>query len=342
MKKALSYSVFALLFGLVIGYSLHGRVAQTDLAVESPIKRNYRMLVVYRSWPGWEISRQAMNKMAEALPGMTTTLSGPSDGNVASQSDEIDVLIRQKIDGIILAPGSDPAALVGKVNEAADNDIPVVTLYDDVAGSKRLTFVTTDETSNAYNLAKRIFDELRPEDGVKLRVLVSYMGPGISNQVARWNGVRTAAEQAPWVELVEDEPLRDQADDAKAAEQISAAMVREKGNIQLIMGLDARSAIGGITALKEQGMTPGTVCITGWDSDVDLLAAVQQGWVKASVAPNAGVMTQVAVSMLEAHRLGYLYSGKNVKAMVGMTAMPERINVEPVYIDADNVDMFIK
>jgi ABC-type sugar transport system substrate-binding protein len=338
----------ALVIGVLLGMTVRTRPHTDQPGVNAMRDRTYRMVVPFNSWPGWSVSARAMERMANAVPGVRTSLIGSVDGDSSRQIEEMDLLINQKVNGIILCPGDDPRALVSIINRAYTNGIPVVTMYDDVPDSERLTLVAADERTTARKFAKDIFKKLQGGAKPKIRTLVAYMGPGIANQAQRYEGIKEAVKDAnekeTWIELIET-PAEDKANEVIGGKEISAIWRRElkSGGIDLIIGLDARSAIGAITGLKDNGiLKPGNVMVTGWDADEDVLLAIKDGWIEAVSAPNAGFMTQLATSVLEAYNLRYLYPDELGLRQMDMKALPPRINIEPIYIDRKNVDAFFR
>lgn len=342
-RKSWLIAVIMLAVGVGMGVLIRPERSQDNS--NSKTDRMYRMLVPYHSWPGWSVSARAMDRISRSTSGIHTALSGPDDGDCNKQIEELELLIRNRISGVILCPGEGAESLARTVDKANSNGIPIVTMYDDVPNSARLTLITTDEKANAERISHSIFEKVKMEyiNKKPARVLVCYMGPGISNQRARLEGVGEAAKKASWIEVIKP-PIQDSADEKKAAEGIHAAWVREqpKGGIQIIIGLDARSAIGAISALKQDSIQPGKVLITGWDSDEDVLNGIKNGWIEATSAPNAGFMTLLALEVLEAYNLHYLYPDSLSLQEMDIGALPARINVEPIRIDQTNVDAFYR
>jgi ABC-type sugar transport system substrate-binding protein len=162
----------------------------------------------------------------------------------------------------------------------------------------------------------------------------------------RFRGVQDAAIGHEWLKLIG--PFENEANDAKGAEVIAAALAAEDGKegeakVGIIIGLDSRAAIGAISALKERGSKEmKAIIITGWDSGPDVLQAIKEGAVYSSSAPNMSYMTQLAVSILDAYTLGYLYPDTTNLHEMNLPPLPERIDITQTLINKDNVQAFIR
>lgn len=77
--------------------------------------------------------------------------------DVASQAELLERYIEEKADGIILSPINSPE-IVGRINECAEQGIPVVTVNTDIKGSQRLCYIG-QEAFKAGQVAGRLMGE---------------------------------------------------------------------------------------------------------------------------------------------------------------------------------------
>jgi len=307
----------------------------------STADRSYAICVPYSSAPAWLLPTHLIKKMSEVTPGLNISLNGAPDGDSSHQIEELDQLILRKPNGIVVC-ASDPHALVPTVNKAVSSGIPVVTIFNDVVGSKRLTFISAADRESARDLTQRILARMiKPQNGEPLEVLVCYNNPGMSVMEERLSGVKDVISTLSWVKIVGI--VTNDTDDAKGAEAIGAALEKNP-NIKLIIGIDSRAAIGALSALKERAdrFPPGSVTVTGWDSDADVLQAIKEGKVACTCAPNINYMVQLAISILESYNLGYLYPDQFRLKEMGLPVLPDQINIQQTYIDGTNVDGYLK
>ena len=331
--------VIVVLLALAIGMVIGRKLIPTTSVIQSnpPQPRTYAANVAWSSIPFWPGPKKAWERIAIKTPGVEMVFGGPNDGDSSKQIEEIENLIAQKVDGIALFPG-DPKPLIPVINKATEHGIPVVTVFVDVPGSKRLTFVGGSEEASGQSVAKQLLSDFPEITKQKTEVLISYVKPGIDTQEKRIRGIEDVLkEYSETINIVDR--VQDGIDETKGAEAIRAAFIRNP-NIKVILGLDSRSAIGAISAMKELGKKPGDVVITGWDSDADVLKAIKSGWVHLTPALHASVMLQLCFAVLEAHHQGYLYPETKTGIEHNPWIVPDTINVPLTLVTKDNVHEF--
>jgi ribose transport system substrate-binding protein len=334
------FGVLLLAIGVAIGAMIRGGIIESG--VKPTNSRTYAINVAYSTQPFWTEVTGTGRKIASVIPGIEFVSGGPSDANASKQIEEIDQLIARKVNGIILFP-ADPKALAPAINRASASGIPVVTLFSDVAGSKRITLVGAPERESARLLAQRVLDD-NPDFAVKRsKILVSYNKPGETVTDQRLEGIREAIGTPKYrgtIELVQ--VVSDLGNDAKAAEAIAPVLEKHK-DLKVIFGLNARSAIGAITALKEKRKEngapykPGDVVLTSWDSDEDVLNAIDSGWIRATSVLNSALCTQIAFSILDALSMGYLYPESLQLRELSFPIVPNEILIAETFVDKGNV-----
>jgi ribose transport system substrate-binding protein len=274
---------------------------------------------------------------------------GPKDDDFNKQISELNALIARRVNGIILFP-ADSKALAPTVNKAITNGIPVVTLFSDVKESNRLTLVGAPEEESARRLAESVTGDLFNNadlsanvDPSQIKVLISYNKPGESVTDARLAGIKQVIEGQRYgarIEIVS--VVNDYGVDTNAAEAIAPFLESHK-DIKMIFGLNARSAIGAIAALKSKRKVngepykAGDVILTSWDSDDDVLDAIEQGWIHSTSVLNSSLCTQVCFGILEAHNQGYLYPEGLQLRELSFPAVPDQILIPEMLVSKKNV-----
>jgi ribose transport system substrate-binding protein len=263
----------------------------------------YAVNVAYSAQPFWKDTQKTIQEIQNTNSTISFVFGGPSNADVNKQIEEIESLITRKVNGIILFP-ADPKALIPIINKAVENQIPVVTLFSDVVGSKRMSFVGAPEKESGMLLAKMVLDNHPDFSKAKTKILISFNKPGETVTDARLAGIKEALESPEYNQTVEViQIVNDYGDDAKAAEAIAPILEKHK-DIKVIFGLNARSAIGAIAAIKEkkksngESYKPGDIIITAWDSDADVLNHIQDGWIYATSVLNTVLCTQTAFQIL--------------------------------------------
>lgn len=117
--------------------------AGTALAAQ---KKKYKIGVIVfgKSNPFFdEVMRGVHAKSDELKSYGITTITRRVNFDVRAQLDAIDELVREGINGLVLAPYNDEA-LCDKINSLYDAHIPVVTINTDIEGSRRMAYVGSD------------------------------------------------------------------------------------------------------------------------------------------------------------------------------------------------------
>ncbi len=340
--KSKNIVVLALVFllGYVVSSLLKTPQAEVVASLAPARVRNYAMNVVYSSWAGWNGIKSPAQRLSDSKLGVQISFGGPLNGEPSQQIEELEPLLQKKVNGIVLF-ASDAKSMTPMVNRAVSQGIPIVTLFGDAEGSNRLTFISADDRGSARRLTERVAEKFKSkfDSNNQAKVLLCTSKVGIQASDQRVQGVKDALAATPWMKLVDF--ISDENDDAKSTELISAAWTKHNG-LDVIIGVVPRTAIGAIAALKERQKKPGEVTITGWDRDDDVLQGIKDGWILAVSTPKFDYMTQLAISILEAHNLGYLYPEPTNPGGVRSSPLPQRIDIEQSYIDKDNVDTFLK
>ncbi|MGB8165898.1 MAG: sugar ABC transporter substrate-binding protein [Chthoniobacteraceae bacterium] len=337
--KVVLIAIVFLAIGIFAGAVLRTR---TDSTPDPARERRYAINVAYSTQPFWTEVTGTGQKIGTVVPGVKFVNGGPSDADASKQIAELDTLISQKVSGIILFP-ADPKSLAPTINRAAENGIPVVTLFSDVPGSKRLTLIGAPEYESGRRIAQKVFDAHPEFAKIKTKVLASFNKPGETVTDARLAGIKSVLEDPKYREAVDlVQVVDDYGNDAKAAEAIAPLLAKHK-DIKVIFGLNARSAIGAYTAIKEarqesgEPYKPGDIVITGWDSDEDVLNHIEDGWIFATSVLNSSLSTQIAFGVLEAQNLGYLYPDSLKLRELSFPALPNEILVPETLVDKTNV-----
>jgi ribose transport system substrate-binding protein len=172
-------------------------VATAALAAPA-MAQTYKFAIVPKAMnnPYFDLSRDGCMKRAKELGNIECIYKGPVEHEPASQVQIIQDLISQKVDGIAISV-SDAAAAVRVIKSARDAGIPVITFDADAPGSKRLTYIGTNNKDFGLALGKQLL-QLKPEGG---KYAVVSGGPGAKNLAERVDGVREALKGSKWVEV---------------------------------------------------------------------------------------------------------------------------------------------
>lgn len=333
--KTIILCVSMLLTGLLIGEQIKTKNIYFDQDTDRA--KTYAMNVVVSGVPFWADAKETWSKINDVVPNIKTVYGGPLNTDANRQIEEIELLISQKVEGIVIAP-CDSKALVPVINKAVDAGIPVVTAFADAPESKRLCYIGLSQKDCGRQVAQSILHNFPQLKNPKTRVVISLAGIGIEDQQQRAEGFMEVIKEnhLQLVQLVED-----QYDESKGADALSAILARDS-DVKIIFGCDSRSAIGAVTALRQSGRTPGSVLVTGWDNDHDVLMMIKEGWVYATAAQYSSLMTQLSFSVLESYNGKYLYPKSLRLEENGIRPMPECIYIPISLVTSKNVDAYFR
>jgi ribose transport system substrate-binding protein len=148
--------------------------------------------------PVFEITRAGAEDRIAQLTDVSFRWVGPTTTDAAAQSQIIDDLVVQGINGICVSC-NDPAALLPAINRAVDAGVAVITWDSDAPDSKRLTNVGIDQEAAGFMAGEQMLK--RVQTG-KVAILTGT--PGALNLEQRRNGFLRAIEGSGLTEIATD------------------------------------------------------------------------------------------------------------------------------------------
>ncbi|MBE3064576.1 MAG: substrate-binding domain-containing protein [Spirochaetes bacterium] len=260
--------------------------------------------------------------------GVRTEYVGPAEYDMNAMVAAFEQAIAKKPQGIVVV-GFEPS-LNSIVDKAIGLGIPVVTVDADLPGSKRLAFVGTGNftagTVGGNKLATLI--------GGKGKVAI-IIKPGQSNLEERLAGYRSALSAFKDIQIVQ---IVDDQTDPVIAAQGAAALLQKYPDLAGIGCVDAVGGSGAATAVRE-AKKAGKVKIVAMDRGNEILDAIKEGVISASVAQQTALMPYYATTILY-----NLYNSKvaitsNNKA-AGVLGIPVIIDTGAIVIDSSNYTYF--
>jgi len=191
-------------------------------------------------------------------------------------------MLAQKVDGIILAPGS-RKALVPVVEMIAARKIPCVIVDSGVETDKYLSFMATDNYKGGVLAAKRIGEIL----GGKGKIIVVAWTPNSASTDARFQGFRdTLAKEFPEIEIVDSQypnpPTMEKARD------VSQDMLTKNAGVDGVFACNATTAGGALTAMLSFQQSQGAkkIKMVGFDAWPMLVEGLKKGDLDSLIIQN--------------------------------------------------------
>lgn len=269
-------------------------------------------------------------EMAGKAFGVKTEYVGPADYDMAAMVTAFEQAIAKKPSGLVVV-GFEPS-LDAIVDKAIAAGIPVVTVDADLPTSKRIAFVGTGNFKAGF------------EGGQKLASLIGKKGkvalmtkPGQSNLEERIQGYKDALAKYPDIQIVQ---IADTQSDPSVAAQAAATLLQKYPDLAGIACVEAAGGSGAATAVKEAKKV-GKVKIVSMDRGNEVLQAIKDGVISASVAQQTALMPFYAVQiMYNLNNVNIAISTDNKKAKISGT--PAMIDTGVIIVDSSNYMYFMR
>jgi len=314
--------VFALLV-LIVASS--GLFAQTK--VPAPKDQLYIEVSALGNLDYFFDHKMGMEMVGKEL-GVRTEYVGPAEYDMNAMVAAMEQAIAKKPQGLVVV-GFEPS-LNSIVDKAIGLGIPVVTVDADLPGSKRLAFVGTGNFNAGV------------VGGTKLATLVGGKGkvaimtrPGQSNLEERIAGYKSALAKFKDIQVVQ---VADTQSDPVVAAQAAAALLQKFPDLAGFGCVEAAGGSGAATAVRE-AKKAGKVKIVSMDRGNEILDAIKEGVISASVAQQTALMPYYATQIL--------YNLVNSKVAItsdnkaaGVLGIPVTVDTGAIVIDSSNYKLF--
>jgi ribose transport system substrate-binding protein len=250
----------------------------------------------------WESVQRGAKKAGEEA-GVKILWNGPKrETDREEQITIIEDFIVQKVAGIVLAP-LDSKALVPKVDELYDKNIPCVIIDSGIDTEKYVCFAATDNYIGGLIAARRMGKILNGKGKI---VVLKYV-PGSASTTNRENGfVDTIRKQFPEIDIVDTQYGKDT---VETALQVTEDMLTKNAELDGLFACNASTSVGALQGLRSQGRT-GKIKMIGFDTEKALIDGLKEGAIDSLVAQNP-------------YRMGY-EGVKAVLAVLDGTELPSR------------------
>ena len=260
--------------------------------------------------------------------GVRTEYVGPAEYDMNAMVTAFEQAIARRPNGIIVVGFE--SSLDPIVDKAIDEGIPVVTVDADLPTSRRLAFVGTGNFNAGVTGAQAMIDLIGESGQVALMTL-----PGQSNLEERIAGYRSVLDQYPDIELVQ---VADTRSDPIVAAQAASTLLQRFPNLAAIGCVEAAGGAGAATAVREAGRA-GDVKIISMDRGNEVLEAIEEGTISASIAQQTALMPYYALQIL------YNLNNSNVDITTdnnaaGVLGIPVTVDTGVIVVDESNYEYF--
>jgi ribose transport system substrate-binding protein len=279
--------------------------------------------------PYWQAANSGLVRAAKEL-GVQAEMVGPDTHEPAAEQEQFRKAVAKKPAGILVSP-ADANLLKADIDSALAQGIPVITMDSDAPGSKRLTFIGTNNYEAGMNGGKVLVQQLKGKGNV-----VVFTMPGQANLEERLHGYRDVIGNNPGVKITRVVDMR--GDSRIAFDTTNDITTKNASSVDAFVCLEALSCKEVAEVLSRKRVT-GKV-IVAMDTDKDTLDWIQKGGIAATIAQKPFTMAFYGVKILDD-----LHHYKPAKLDAGFVQdpfapVPYFVDTGATLIDKSNLDQF--
>ncbi len=263
------------------------------------------------------VAVQAGAREAGEEAGVTIEWQGPAAETAFSRQIEIvEAMINSRVDGLVLAP-TEATALVGAVERAAREGIPVTIFDSGINTDNYVSFVASNNYEAGVTAARTLADLL----GGSGEVAVVKNVAGSSSTMKREAGFEeTLALDYPGIEIVDFKYCQS---DRAVALAVTENMLTAHPDLDGMFASAEPGTVGAAKALRNRGLTE-EVQLVGFDWTYTLERDFREGVVRALVVQDPFEIGRRAV--------------QTVLAAIRGETPPKRIDTDTHVVTLENID----
>lgn len=262
--------------------------------------------------------------------GVRTEYVGPAEYDMNAMITAFEQAISKKPNGIVVV-GFEPS-LDSIVNKAIAEGIPVVTVDADLPTSDRLAFVGTGNFGAGQEGGRYLAEAIGGAGKVAIMTK-----PGQSNLEERVAGYEAALAEYTDIEIVQ---IADTQSDPVIAAQAAATLLQKYPDLKGIACVEGAGGSGAATAVREAGKQ-GEVKIIAMDRGNEVLEAIEEGVITASVAQQTALMPYYATQILfNLNNSNVEITSNNKEA--GVLGIPATVDTGVIMVTEENYKHFMR
>ncbi|HCW54208.1 MAG TPA: ribose ABC transporter substrate-binding protein RbsB [Clostridium sp.] len=213
-----------------------------------------------------------------------------SQNDPAKERSNVEDLVQMGVSAVLLNP-TDSDAVIGAIEVANENDVPVITLDRQSNGGEVVSHIASDNVKGGEMAAEYAL-ELFGKDS-QINVVELQGTPGASATRDRGEGFHKILDGMPNVNFVSIQP----ADfDRQKGLQVMENVIQGNNDIQVIFAHNDEMALGAAKAVAASNLD---AKIIGFDGIEDGLEAVEKGEMQATVAQQADLIGAMGVDLVD-------------------------------------------
>ncbi len=238
--------------------------------------------------PYWQTANSGLVRAAKEL-GVQAEMVGPDTYDPAAEQQALRTAANSKPAGILVS-AADAALLKGDIDAVLGQGIPLITMDSDSPGSKRPTFIGTNNYEAGQSGGDVLVQQLKGKGNV-----VVYTMPGQANLEERLHGYRDVIANNPGIKITRIIDVR--GDPRIAFDTTNELTSKNASAVDAFVCLEANSCKEVADVLARNKVT-GKVVIA-MDTYQDTLDWIQKGGIAATIAQKPFTMAFYGVKMLD-------------------------------------------
>jgi ribose transport system substrate-binding protein len=278
----------------------------------------------------WQAASAGLSQAAHKL-GVAYDMVGPDTYDPQAEIQTFKDIASTKPSGILVS-AADPTGMKAPIDAAIAKGIPVITVDSDAPGSKRLTFIGTNNYQAGLMGGRVLAERLHNKGDI-----VVYTMPGQANLDERLQGYKNIIADHSQMKIVRVVDVKGNPSIAfDTTEEIIKGKSSPDGFVCLVS-----TACQEVADVLDRNKVDGKVLV-GMDSDPNTLKWIQQGKIAATIAQKPFTMAHYGVIMLDSLHHYKLPNLDLDWAQDTRSPLPMFVDTGATLIDKGNVDAFQK
>ena len=261
------------IFNLLLFYA---RKEGTPPVLKAPPKYHFYVVLQNSIDPFWAEVKRGASDAAKTL-GVAIEFNAPRFNDSEAEKGYLEIAGLAKVDGIITHATNDPE-FIGRINEADQQGIPVVTIETDAKDSRRKAFVGSNSFLVGEEAGKLIVQATKGKGKVTM-IMSGESQTDTAAQNSMLNGFQTALKKAPEIQLAKIYTPKLGILDT---EEIARSIIN-RGDINAVFSTDAIYTVGMAQTIVDLNKV-GLLTIIGYGMSPEIGHYLQKGIVYAAVA----------------------------------------------------------
>ena len=298
-------------------------------APQHDVDERYYLISTNITVPYWQEAHAGLSRAARQL-GVKAEMAGPDTYDPKAERDEFVATLKKKPTGILIS-AADANLLKPEIDAAIAQGIPVITMDSDVADSKRLTFIGTDNYKAGVMGAKVVAAKLQGKGNVAI-----YTMPDQANLKDRLRGYTDTFAEHKQIKITE---IVDIKGDPRVAFDHTMELADKNAKVDAFVSLESISGPE-IAAVLERKNISGKVLVA-MDTDARTLDGIQKGVISATIGQKPFTMAFLGIKALDDLHHHPLKSITTDWKQDSFSLLPAFVDTGETLIDKSNVEALI-